>query len=273
MAKKFALAALFLIEALWPQDALAAISIVDVTPSMIDSSDQVISISASASGLSQKKQYLQVVFTKEGQAANYFGYTRDHSGGWYKYKSSPTDSDLTSFFGFMPSSGSWSGKLEAKIDMDDSGFTGPGNYLLKLAKYISSSAVYSDAKMIQIKATKPETPKVQESKKEVVPAPKETFEAATVTETPIVAELADVAEVPEGIIAEEPSNYTEVLGTEAGRIVTVSAKVVPESIATPSQPVRVAARASPIGWGIAGLGTILLGIAGGFLYNRYRRSR
>lgn len=119
---------------------LFLLTINSVSPTTINSSDDVITISATASGLSNT-QYLQAVFTKEGESSsNYFGFTKNLADEWYQYKSSPTDSDLSSYFySFTPNSGTWSGQLVAKADVNDDGYKGPGNYILKLFKPTSSS--------------------------------------------------------------------------------------------------------------------------------------
>lgn len=258
--------------AVFPQDAIASLSIVDVSPSEINSPDQVVIITASASGLSDKSQYLQAVFTKEGQAANYLGFTKNLNGDWYKYKSSPSDSDLTSFFSFKPDSGSWSGRLEAKIDVSDTGFSGPGNYLLKLAKYISSSAVYSEARTIAVKAVKPEAPKPPEPEKKET---RETKTTESVEEAPAPVTLAETVKVPEDLLAEENDNG-EILGTEEAKIATEESPVLLPTLSasvTPTRKTLVAGRQWGYGWGAVGVGAILLGGSGWLLYNRYRRQK
>lgn len=138
-----------------PNFALAAFTIYDVSPSTINSSEDIITITASASGLQNVTQYVQVGLTKEGESpSDYFGFTKNSSEEWYLYKSSPTTSDLSSyFFNFIPSGGVWSGQILAKIDIDDSGFKGAGNYALKLFKYITSSPSYSDTFTIVVNVT------------------------------------------------------------------------------------------------------------------------
>lgn len=117
-----------------------AITISNVSPTTINTTDDVITISATASGLTPSKQYLQAAFTREGDTTNYLGFTKNLSGEWYPYKSSPISSELNSYFyNFTPSGASWSGEIQAKINPDDSGFAGPGNYLVKLFKYITST--------------------------------------------------------------------------------------------------------------------------------------
>jgi hypothetical protein len=124
---------------------LLALTINTVSPQTISSADDIVTISASASGLTgSSPRYLQAVFTKEGESTNYLGFTRNLSDEWCQYKSSPTSSDLATFFSFTPVSGTWSGQLSARVDISDDGFKGPGNYILKLFRYISSSGTASD---------------------------------------------------------------------------------------------------------------------------------
>lgn len=125
---------------------LFALLINSVNPQVINSTDDTVIISASASGLqSGVTQYLQVAMTKDGETTNYLGLTQNLNGEWFQYKSSPSASDLsTYFYNFVPISGSWSGQLVAKVDTTDDGYKGPGNYLVKLIKYISSSGSYSN---------------------------------------------------------------------------------------------------------------------------------
>lgn len=122
--------------------ALAAISITDISSTIINSQDDAISLTATASGLSSSTQYLQVIFTKEGEATDYLGLTSNQQGEWYKYKSSPSLSEdlQVYFYSFTPVGGAWTGTISAKLDTDDSGFKGQGNYIVKLAKYITSSS-------------------------------------------------------------------------------------------------------------------------------------
>lgn len=124
------------------KSVFAAISITDISSTIINSQDDIISLTATASGLSSSTQYLQVVFTKEGEVTDYLGLTSNQQGEWYKYKSSPSLSEDLQiyFYSFVPVGGAWTGTISAKLDTDDSGFKGQGNYIVKLAKYITSSS-------------------------------------------------------------------------------------------------------------------------------------
>lgn len=148
--------------------AFAALTINDFSPQVISSAQDPVIISASASGLSDITQYFQVVMTKAGEPTDYFGWTKNNAENWYQYKSSPATSDLQStFFHFQPNGGNWLGQIVARIDTTDSGFKGPGDYLVKLAKYISSSPTYSNAVTLKVNVSAPEnTPSQISSEKE-----------------------------------------------------------------------------------------------------------
>lgn len=135
-----------------PRPVSAAFLVTGAEPMSISSAEQVITITASASGLSGSVQRFQVVFTKENETANYFGFTENGSGSWIKYKSEP---DLSEIFSFTPNSGSWSGQLRAKIDVSDSGYKGAGNYLLKLFKYVSSPSSHDTSNSVTIAVSFP----------------------------------------------------------------------------------------------------------------------
>ncbi|MEK7533943.1 MAG: hypothetical protein AAB600_01260 [Patescibacteria group bacterium] len=129
---------------LFHKPAFAALTITDVSPVSISSPENVITITATASGLQNTTQYLQVGLTKGGEVSNYFGFTKNQSEEWFKYKSLPSPSDLSSYFyKFTPVGGAWSGQILAKVDIEDTGYKGSGNYTIKLIKYITSSASYS----------------------------------------------------------------------------------------------------------------------------------
>lgn len=125
----------------FPFSVWAALTINDVSPTTINSPDDVITISATASGLSNSTQYLQVAFSREGLSpAQYLGITKNQNSEWYLYKSSPSLADFSAYFySFTPVGSTWSGQIQAKFDTNDGDFFGPGNYVLKLFKYITSS--------------------------------------------------------------------------------------------------------------------------------------
>lgn len=121
------------------EKVFAAVSIINISTTTINTVDDVITITATASGLQNNTQYMQVLFSKD--SGGYLGLTKNLQDEWYQYKSSPTTTDFsTYFYSFTPSGGGWSGDIQAKIDTSDSDYKGPGNYTVKLAKYLSSSS-------------------------------------------------------------------------------------------------------------------------------------
>ena len=112
----------------------AALTITNLSTSTLNGPDDTVTVSASASGLQNSTQYLQVLLTKEG-TTNYFGFTKNKKDEWYQYKSSPSVGDLSSYFyNFTPIGGTWMGDIQAKVDINDSSYKGPGTYTVKLAK-------------------------------------------------------------------------------------------------------------------------------------------
>lgn len=153
MVVRFILAALLLL--MFPAKVNAAFTIENIIPSEISDPNQELTLFVAASNLSSSQQYFQVAITKEG-SSNYFGYTQGNSGVWTQYDSSP---DFTSLLSFTPTGGTWNGEVKAKIDSADSGFSGPGTYLVKVLKYISSSGTSSNSVPITINiATQIATP-------------------------------------------------------------------------------------------------------------------
>lgn len=147
---------LFLIIIFLPSKVFSALTINNISPTTINNLDDIVAISASASGLQNSTQYFQILWTKENEITDYFGMTRNNLEEWFVYKSTPTTTDLSSYFyNFAPVSGTWSGQLSTKIDINDSGFKGVGNYLIKMAKYISGSPSYSNIVSIFVNIAAP----------------------------------------------------------------------------------------------------------------------
>jgi hypothetical protein len=67
--------------------------------------------------------------------SNYFGLTKVDDS-WIKNNSSYS----SQFKITTDSEGKWSGTVEAKVDHDDSGFNGTGDYIIKIARYSSSGS-------------------------------------------------------------------------------------------------------------------------------------
>lgn len=137
---------------IFPRAALASISIEQIVPGEISSSEQEIKLFVHASNLSDVLQFIQAAITKEGKT-NYFGFTRNNSGEWIKYDTSP---DLNSLLSFSPIDGNWDGEVDVKIDTSDTGFEGSGSYQVKLLKYISSTGQSSNFVPLYLKISAPD---------------------------------------------------------------------------------------------------------------------
>lgn len=149
--------ALFLIPVffLLPPKSLAAITLsVSNTPSTIDyqqdfSIDTNLSCSSSCSD-----SYLRGVFYPDG--TKYFGFTKDNNNNW----NNATANNCNSFFKVLSSdlqTGSWSGKLQFKVDKDSAYYDGPGEYFFKLGRYTAScgSPIWSNEITIAITGPTP----------------------------------------------------------------------------------------------------------------------
>lgn len=112
-------------------------SIFDISnsPSQISSGQSFsINVSLSLPNSPNNNFYLKGAF-KKSDGSNYFGFTK-FSGNWVKNGSSYSSQyQITT-----DPSGNWSGNLEVQPDSEDSGFTGSGDYIFKVAKYTSSGS-------------------------------------------------------------------------------------------------------------------------------------
>jgi hypothetical protein len=158
--------------------------------------------------------YLRGVFYPSG--SSYFGYTQDNSGNW---SNSPGGSCLTYFKiakTDLTPEGSWSGKLKFKPDINNSYYSGPGEYLFKVGRYTTSCgspSIWSPEVTIAITGPSP-TP---------TPAPTSTptptsspTSAPTPTRTPTPTLKPSVSPTPKTILP------TDVLGesTQSGEIIS-----------------------------------------------------
>lgn len=98
---------------------------------------------------SDSAYYVQAMFTKP-DGANYLGFTWSRNGDWFKYNSSPDPDFIKANFPLL--NGSQVRKILLKPDQDDTGYTGPGEYLLKLKRYTgnSGSGEYSNTLIVQL---------------------------------------------------------------------------------------------------------------------------
>ncbi len=105
------------------------------TPSQVNSDQSFsTSVNLSLSGSPNTFFYLKGAF-KKSDGSNYFGKTKV-AGNWVKNSSTYTSQYKIT----TDSSGNWSGSLEIQPDSEDSGFTGSGDYIVKLARYTSSGS-------------------------------------------------------------------------------------------------------------------------------------
>lgn len=109
--------------------------IISEIPSSINSDQSFsISIELSLPNNPSSNFYLKGAF-KKADGSNYFGFTKVGSY-WIKNGSSYSSQVQIN----TDSTGSWSGTLEIKPDEGDSGFTGTGDYIFKVARYTSSGS-------------------------------------------------------------------------------------------------------------------------------------
>lgn len=95
------------------------------------SNSEELTVSASASGfVNDETIYLKGAFYKDG-STNYFGFTKA-GNDWIKNSANTSSQRQVKF-------GDWDQKLIVKNDPDDSGFTGSGEYKLKLGFYYTTS--------------------------------------------------------------------------------------------------------------------------------------
>ncbi len=111
-------------------------------------SDQTLTIKISAGGLSASSvYYLKAAFFKEG-STNYFGQTLV-SGDWARNGQSYLDQLRAT----TDAQGNLQTDLKAMADTDDSGYSGSGNYYLKVARYTSSGSGPSWSNQLSISIT------------------------------------------------------------------------------------------------------------------------
>jgi hypothetical protein len=132
---------------------------VSVNISNIPSSvtDQPFSIDVSVASASAGTNYLRANLFPTG-TTSYFGYT--YNGSDYI-----NSSNYSEYFPItIPSSGSWSGTIQAKLDSASSHYSGPGSYSLKVRRYTQSGSSYtwSNEVLLSVDFTLP-TPSPSES--------------------------------------------------------------------------------------------------------------
>lgn len=126
----------------FPTKTFAAITFTISSSQQNITQNEELSISITISGLTSCTTcYLQAAFTSATGSPRYLGYTQHNGGNWYQYISSPSpDTIQSSFFSFQPLGGSWTGTLKAKVDPQDSNYSGSGQYTVKVTRYTGNSS-------------------------------------------------------------------------------------------------------------------------------------
>lgn len=123
-----------------PQKSLAATFTFSGQPSSIlDNQNLSVNVNLSISGSSGDVYYIRGDLASVNSPTAYFGYTQDNLGNWYNGK--PTF-DYTKLFKVTMVNNQWSGTIQLKPDINDTGYKGSGNYNLKLRRYKTSSSSY-----------------------------------------------------------------------------------------------------------------------------------
>jgi hypothetical protein len=108
-----------------------------------------VEVSLSCSGCSDS--YLRVVFFPTG--TNYFGFTKNNNGNWIS-----TTADKTQYFKISADetkTGTWSGTLNARLDPEDSAYSGSGSYFLKVVRYTAGGSKSGETETVSISVTGP----------------------------------------------------------------------------------------------------------------------
>jgi hypothetical protein len=170
------------------------------------------------------------------------------------------------FYNFTPVAGIWAGTISAKIDIDDGGFKGPGNYIVKLAKYITSSSPAYSSNSFSIAANITPTP---------TPAP-------TSTSTPTPTKTPTPTNTPVPIFSISPSGAENTLGDSSQEADLISETATP-SPEISEEPVNSnSAKVLGVETGnlskvLISLGALLLGSSGGILafraYGKHKKMK
>lgn len=158
------------------------------TPSQINS-DQSFSVLVNLSFPNNPSTnfYLKGAF-KTIDGSNYFGLTKV-SGAWIKNGSSYSNQyQITT-----DSSGNWSGNLEVQPDSGDSGFTGTGDYIFKVARYTSSGSGPTWNADQTMKINSVAVSNQEETSTDTAPSTTPTLTSSTKTSSKLTYQIASVA--------------------------------------------------------------------------------
>jgi len=128
--KQFSLIVSFLTFLFLSSPAYATISL---TISNFEKVNDYFSIDVTLSGAASDSSYfIQAMFTKP-ESPNYLGFTWGQKGDWIKYVSSPETDYIKTNFPILENNNTQ--KILLRPDTDDSGYKGPGEYLVKVKRY------------------------------------------------------------------------------------------------------------------------------------------
>ncbi|TRZ44714.1 hypothetical protein D4S03_11915 [bacterium] len=132
-----------------------------------------------------KTCYLQGMFTSASRPSNFFGFTFGKED-WFPYVTSPDVNFIKSNFVTFDTSpdGSWSGIIRLRPDKDDSGYKGPGDYLVKVKRYIggeNGNAATDDINQLIVNLSEPKPTPLPTANPTTAPAQ---ITTSTPTKTP-----------------------------------------------------------------------------------------
>ncbi len=184
-----------------PASALAMVISLNGFPLSVNFDQEIpVTVSLSCSGCSDS--YLRVVFFPTG--TNYFGFTKNNTGNWIS-----TTADKTQYFRVSADetkAGTWSGTLNSKLDSEDSAYSGPGSYFLKVIRYTAGGSKSGETETVEISVTGPSptlTPVPTP-----LPTPTPTYKKAVFTPTATIYNTKTPERAGETINTPIPSIFT-----------------------------------------------------------------
>lgn len=193
-------------------------------------SDEELTLSASMSGFAEGETiYLKGAFFKEG-STNYFGYTKN-GDSWIKNSTTATEQRAIQI-------GNFDGVVIVRSDFDDSGYSGSGDYSLKLGfYYITSggnvSSVNWSSNILSVLLEAP-TPTVETTQSFESPAtvPAQATKAPTVAKTTSLKTPTPSKNLPTATKAQKSVNSAKI--TQGVKISSQQAKLKVIQTPTPS---------------------------------------
>ena len=238
-----------------PPSVIASRSMSIVTPPFTLSADESQELIASVSGFTDGEHVrIKGAIFREG-STNYFGFT-ENGGVWVK-NSAPTDTQRS------VDMSSWNGAMRIRADFNDSGFTGNGQYLVKIRFYYGENGSQWSENAVPVTLTAPTptitlvpTPTMTPKPSEATPAP-----SVTPSETPTVRVVRMKSIVrPHALVA----STSAILGIQEDRSIHASYEghvAVDEAILETPNTLHVRI--------LLGLGTIFGAVSAMLAYIRY----